>query len=231
MVHLFEASLYSVNMIDNYSKTTRALYEYILAKAPEGAERSLASIKAALDHDPTVLLGSVYLDFRPSDDTGASLHVMIGRVPTQTGRGFESDSEGNLWSTFKVTCKVSWPTWGEGGLEISQCRVNIMNDVIDFARGIEMTFHESFQQLMCTKAELDKRALETLKNKAIDAVSDIVRSNCNGMKVGEEKIMPIPGADYTMLEDFDVERWVNGRRFKYRASATSREGFSFVRVA
>lgn len=228
---MFEASLYSVNMIDNYSETTRALYEYILAKAPKGAERSLASIKAELDRDPAVFLGSMYLDFMPTNDTGANLHVMIGRVPTLAGRGLESDSEGNLWGTFKVSCKVSWPSWGEGGLEISQRRVNVMNDVIDFARGIEMTFHESFHQLMCTKTELDKRALETLKNQAIDAISDIVRSNCNGMKVGEEKIMPIPGADYTMLEDFDVERWANGRRFKYRASATSREGFSFVRVA
>ncbi len=51
------------------------------------------------------------------------------------------------------------------------------------------------------------------------------------MKVGQEKIVPVPGADFTTVCPVEVERIEGGRQFKYRATATSREGFAFVRTA
>lgn len=218
-------------MIDNYSETTRALYEFILANAPKGADYGLDCIKRDLAAEPGILHANLYLDFKPSNDTGAALSVRVQRQDPGDGLAMEEDSEGNLWATYRVHCGVSWPSWGTSNLSTCQRRIDVINTVMGFAHLIEGAFPDPFCRLICSKNQRDKRALETLKNQAIDAISDIVRSNCNGMKVGEEKIMPIPGADYTMLEDFDVERWANGRRFKYRASATSREGFSFVRVA
>lgn len=215
-------------MIDNHDDVVRALYRFIIENAPPGANRELARLNACLD--ASELHDWVGLDFRPTDDTGCSLYV---RIEPPNGRWTSSlveDSEGNEWTQHKIRCEVSWASWGTADLDTCQRRLDVMNATIAFARSIEAAFPDTFSRLEATKAQVSERRERLVKERAKNQVIDLVKKHAKGMKVGQEKIVPVPDADFQPVCPVEVEREECGRRFKYRATATSREGFSFVRV-
>lgn len=216
-------------MVNDYDATVRALYAFILREAPPGADREMARMRANLAAgNLTDWLG---LEFRPTEDTGCTLYVRIEPPEGKWASSRLEDSEGNEWSAYKVRCEVSWPSWGSGDLGVTQDRLNVMNSTLAFARDIEAAFPNVFHNLDATKAQADERREKFARERAKFQVVDLVKKHAKGMKVGQEKIVPVPGADFQSVSPVEVEREECGRRFKYRAEATSREGFSFVRVA
>lgn len=216
-------------MVNDYDATVRALYAFVLGNAPAGAARELARMRANLDAGN---LGDwISLDFRPTEDTGCTLYVRIEPADGRYSATRLEDSEGNEWSAWRVRCEASWASWGSADLDTCQRRVDVMNATIAFARSIEAAFPNVFHSLDATKAEVDARSEKRIKDRAKSQVTDLVKKHAKGMKVGQEKIVPVPGADFQSVSPLEVEREECGRRFKYRAEATSREGFSFVRVA
>lgn len=217
-------------MVNDYDATVRALHAFILANAlPESYNRDIECLRQALEEGKP--LDWIRVDFRPYEGTEATLYV---RLEPPTGRFSSSrskDVEGNEWSSYRVRCEVSWPSWGADGLDMVQKRLDVMNATLGLARAIEAAFPNVINRLDATAAEVQLREAMLSKERAKSQVQDFVRLNWHGMKVGQEKIVPVPGADFQSVCPIEVEREECGRRFKYRATATSRENLSFVRLA
>jgi hypothetical protein len=216
-------------MINDYEAMVRALYSFILGNAPAGAARELARVRENLDAGN--LRDWISLEFRPTEDTGANLYVRIESPEGKYGTTRLVDSEGNEWSAWRVRCEVSWASWGTADLDTCQRRVDVMNATIAFARQIEAAFPNVFHSLDATAVEVQLRNAARARERAKAQVTEFVKLHAKGMKVGQEKIVPVPEADFQPVCPLEVEREECGRRFKYRATATSREGFSFVRLA
>lgn len=216
-------------MINDYDAMVRALYSFILGNAPAGAARELARVRENLDAGN--LRDWISLEFRPTEDTGANLYVRVESPEGKYGTTRIVDSEGNEWSAWRVRCEVSWASWGSADLDTCQRRVDVMNATIAFARQIEAAFPNVFHSLDATKAQADERRDRLAKERAKAQVIDLVKSCAKGLKVGQERVVAVANADFQPVCPLEVEREECGRRFKYRAIATSREGFSFVRLA
>lgn len=216
-------------MINDYDAMVRALYAFVLGNAPAGAASGLARMRANLDAGN--LSDWISLDFRPTEDTGCMLYVRVEPADGKWSDSRLSDSEGNEWSAWRVRCEVSWASWGSADLDTCQRRVDLMNATIAFARSIEAAFPNVFHNLDATKAQADERRTRLAKERAKRELVELVKKHAKGLKVGQEKIVPVPGADFQGVSPVEVDREECGRRFKYRATATSREGFSFVRLA
>jgi hypothetical protein len=216
-------------MVNDYDATVRALYDFVLGNAPTGAARELARMRANLDAGN---LGDwISLDFRPTEDTGCTLYVRVEPADGRYSASRLEDSEGNEWSAWRVRCEASWASWGSADLDTCQRRVDVMNATIAFARSIEAAFPNVFHSLDATAVEVQQRKADLVKERAKNQVISLVKSCAKGMKVGQEKVVAVANADFQPVCPIEVEREECGRRFKYRATATSREGFSFVRLA
>lgn len=217
-------------MVNDYDTTVRALHAFILANCPAGGyNRDLERLRLALEEGKP--LDWVSVDLKPYEGTGAILYVRLDPATGRFSSSRSKDAEGNEWSSYKVCCEVSWPSWGADGLDIVQKRLDVMNATLAFAKAIEAAFPNVINRLDATAAEVQLREVMLAKERAKRQVIDFVKLHAKGMKVGQEKIVPVPTADFTKVCPIEVEREECGRRFKYRAEATSLEGFSFVRLA
>lgn len=217
-------------MVNDYDTTVRALHAFILANCPAGGyNRDLERLRLALEEGKP--LDWVSVDLKPYEGTGATLYVRLDPATGRFSSSRSKDAEGNEWSSYKVCCEVSWPSWGADGVDIVQKRLDVMNATLAFARAIEAAFPNVINRMDATAAEVQLREATLSKERAKRQVIDFVKLHAKGMKVGQEKIVPVPTADFQPVCPLEVEREECGRRFKYRATATSREGFSFVRLA
>jgi hypothetical protein len=216
-------------MVNNYDDVLLALSNFILTNAPAGGERELA--RMAFDIERGSRKDFFGIDFRPTDDTSCTLYVRVVSPDGTWCSSRQLDSESNEWSSFKVTCEVSWASFGSGDLVTTQRRLALMTAVTRFACEIERAFPNVFHRMDATASEVQVRKAKLVKDRAKNQVIDLIKKNAKGMKVGQEKIVPVFGADFREICPFDVDRVDVGRSFKYRATATSTDGFAFVRVA
>ncbi len=216
-------------MVNNYDATLRALAAFILANAPAGAPREMARLQANLDAG--TVQDYISLEFRPTEDTGCTLYV---RVEAPDGRWTSKrmeDAEGNEWSTYHVRCEVSWSSWGSADTKVCQRRLAVMTETLRFACEVERAFPDVFHSMDATAEQVQQRKATLVKERAKNLVVELVKKSAKGMKVGQEKIVPVFGSDFTQVCPVEVEREECGRRFKYHATATSTDGFAFTRVA
>lgn len=217
-------------MVNDFDTTIRALHAFILANCPAGGyNRDLERLRMALDEGKP--LDWVSVDLKPYEGTGATLYVRLDPATGRFSSSRSKDAEGNEWSSYKVCCEVSWPSWGADGLDIVEKRLDVMNATLAFAKAIEAAFPNVINRLDATAAEVAQREADLAKERAKNQVISLVKSCAKGLKVGQERVVAVANADFQPVCPLEVEREECGRRFKYRATATSREGFSFVRVA
>jgi hypothetical protein len=149
-------------MVNDYDATVRALHAFILANCPAGGyNRDIERIRLALEEGKP--LDWISVDFRPVEGTGATLYV---RLDPSTGRFSSShtkDAAGNEWSSYRVCCEVSWPSWGADGLDMVQKRLDVMNATLGLARAIEAAFPNVINRMDATAAEVQLR--EAMLNK------------------------------------------------------------------
>jgi hypothetical protein len=225
-------------MNDNYDAVLLALSTFIVDNAPAGAEREVVRMRANLAEGRPTYIGFdfrptdyISLDFRPTRDTGCQLYVRVESPEGKYDTKRIMDEEGNRWHAYVVKCEVSWASWGSASVETSQRRLAVMTEVTRFACEVERAFADVFYRLDQTVEQIRANEAYQAERRIIQTVTDAVKNNAKGMKVGQQKIVPVPGADFTSVCPIEVERHWDGRAFKYRATAVAKEGFVFTRVA
>jgi hypothetical protein len=216
-------------MVNNYDAVIRSLSDFILANAPAGGEHELARIRLSLEQGrPQDYIG---IEFRPTENTGCTLYVRVVSPDGSWCSSLQTDAEGNEWSSYKVACEVSWASWGSADLSTTQQRLAVMTNVARFACEVERAFPDVFHRMDATAAEVAERQARFAKDRAARELTELVKAHAKGMKVGQERIVPLFGFDFRGVCPLTVERAEAGRSFKYRATATSTDGFAFTREA
>ncbi len=187
-------------MNDNYNSTILDLARFMVANAPPGAEREVERLKRDLSDG--VVPSHLSLEFRNENTDSCHLYIRI-EPTTNNYRGIE-DSEGNLWATFKISCQVSWPSYGGDLLDVCQRRIDLMIQTMAFARQIEANFTQELCQLILTKAQRDEREALQHKNRAERLIQTAVKANCKGMRIGQKRQIEIECSTFEGRITLDV---------------------------
>lgn len=160
-----------------------------------------------------------------------SLESKRGSFRCNTYVSFESldkytDEVGDTYNTYKVDVKVSWPSHGSQPLTEVKEFVELLKDCLAFAKGLKGHFSEPIVKLVETKAQREARQLEARRSATKNVVTGLVRDNCKGMRVGQERALtasvdlePLGSVQLTVLEK------------QYTAHIGSMRTFYFVRTA
>lgn len=205
-------------MLNNYDETLKRLAAFIIENAPAGAARDLARMRQ--DVAAGYLRDWHGVEFKPTDDVGATLYVRVEGPESKYGSTRIMDAEGNRWYAYVVRCEVTWASWGSADLPTCQRRIACMAEVARFAAEVEREFAGVFHRLDATAAEIAEAKEAAARLAAEAAVKSAVLAASKGMKVGQTKSVVVDAKhDLTKLDEVLVERKESGRTFKYSASA------------
>jgi hypothetical protein len=214
-------------MIDNYDDTMKALCRYLMFNAPHGAERDQRSIQTSLNNDE--IPSYISLEFRREDGDSCVLYVRLNALDGDYGGTIDED--GNRWHISKISCAVSWPSYGSADVKTSQRRLDLMQEVTCFAGRIEACYSTPLYHMTQTYAEIESQKNKWATERAVSEVRRLVELNSKGLKLGDGKTV-YSGTlkEHKPLGAVEVVRTVGCRNFKYTAYFTSNEGFNFVRT-
>jgi hypothetical protein len=204
-----------MSMVDNYATTLNALKRFIGANCPAGAERDLDR----LEERPGNYLS---LEFR-REHVGCTLYIELDAFSAES----VTDVEGNRWRTYTLTAKPSWPSYGSVELEHALKFVKLVQEVNELAAAILKEFSEPIVQLVETAEQAAARKQAQAEESTRAVVKALIRRECKGMRVGQERRVEVPGAD--LLPVGEVSYWDGDR--KYTTNVTATRAFYFMRTA
>lgn len=209
-------------MVDNYNATLRALLAFLVANAPEGAERDVARLQYHLDSTEEAP-NYIHLEWRRPNAT-ATLYIEIGKF----GGKKSVDEEGNTWHEYELTAQVSWPSYGSDDVVTCQARLALMTEIVRLAAEVQRAFAGPIHHLSMTKAEKEERDRHFAEVQAKNRIATLILNNIKGLSVGQQRRIEADGPDFGLVGEVTVNA-ANGR--KYTTHVTATRAFYFMRVA
>lgn len=199
-------------MKNTYTPATIAVKKFILEHAPEGLT---SYSKEVLSATPLFDVDHLNIQFSREDrQVECDLYVTFD----QDYRNHIKDDEGNLWSSFRLTVKINWASYGSTEPNLALKRIALFQEVALFAQTLQLTFDQVYHKIYQSKANIDRDIFVDFFISKGTVDSDI-----KGMRVGTERIIyiehPLAHGIHSLFH--------NGKT--YSVIVTAKQGFSITR--
>lgn len=165
---------------------------------------------------------------------GTSVTLYVA-ADSQFSRDVVTDSDGNEFERFNLTCKVNYPCHGSTDAGVVVARAHFLQQVAMLGAEIIGEFDQTpVYRLYQTKEEKEDRKRKAEEYAMEQKVKALVEANCKGMRVGQERLIGcdstkgISGGAWTVPIGLKVTEL---KKFKLIVSPGGETGANLLRVA